>query len=62
MPAQLSGILLAAVFALTAVAGIILAWRLVVLSSPPVRQGPGRKAGRAPVVPPPSPAEPDGAL
>jgi hypothetical protein len=62
MPAQLSGILLAAVFALTAVAGIIAAWRLVVLSSPPARQGQGRTAGRAPAVPPPAPAEPDVAL
>jgi hypothetical protein len=67
MPAQLSGILLVAVFALTAVAGTVLAWRLVALSAPSVRHPPDRKPGRAPAapvpagaVPGPAPAEPGG--
>jgi hypothetical protein len=46
MPAQLSGILLVAVFALTAVAGAVLAVRLVALSAPSNRrQGPRLTAG-----------------
>ena len=50
MPAQVSGILLVAVFAVAAVAGAVLACRLVALSAPSVRQRPGRKAGRVPAV------------
>jgi len=59
MPAQFSGILLVAVFALAAVAGAVLAVRLVSLSAPSIRQGPGRKGGRA-AAPEPRPAEPGG--
>jgi hypothetical protein len=73
MPAQVSGILLVAVFAVAAVAGAVLAWHLVALSAPSVRQAPGRKAGRAaagfvqtPAVSgsasEPAPAEPGGML
>jgi hypothetical protein len=57
MPAQVSGILLVAVFALVAVAGAVLAGRLVALSAPSVRQAPGRNAGRVPAVT--APGEPD---
>jgi hypothetical protein len=49
MPAQLSGILLVAVFALAAVAGTVLAVRLIALSSPSARRpAPGPKAGPGP--------------
>jgi hypothetical protein len=58
MPAQVSGILLVAVFAVAAVAGAVLAGRLVALSAPSVRHRPGRKAGRVPAVA--ASAEPDG--
>jgi len=58
MPAQVSGILLVAVFAVVAVAGAVLAWRLVALSAPSIRQAPARRAGRGPAVT--SPEEPDG--
>jgi len=58
MPAQVSGILLVAVFAVVAVAGAVLAWRLVALSAPSIRQAPARRAGRGPAVT--SLEEPDG--
>jgi hypothetical protein len=58
MPAQVSGILLVAVFAVAAVAGAVLAGRLVALSAPSVRRPPGRKAGRVPAVT--GSEEPDG--
>jgi hypothetical protein len=50
MSAQVSGIVLVAVFALAAVAGAVLAGRLVLLSAPSVRRPPGGKAGRGPAV------------
>ena len=58
MPAQVSGILLVAVFAVVAVAGTVLAWRLVALSAPSIRQPPGRKSGRGAAAA--APEEPDG--
>jgi hypothetical protein len=58
MPAQVSGILLVGVFAVAAVAGAVLAWRLVALSAPAVRHPPGRKVSRVPAVT--APEEPDG--
>jgi len=45
MPAQVSGILLVAVFAVVAMAGTVLAWRLVALSAPSLRRPPGCRAG-----------------
>jgi hypothetical protein len=60
MPAQVSGILLVGVFALAALAGVVLACRLVLLSAPSVRHPPGRKVRRAPAVI--APEEPDGTL
>jgi len=57
MPAQVSGVLLVAVFALAALAGVVLACRLVALSAPSVRHPPGRKVRRAPAVI--APEEPD---
>jgi len=62
MPAQFSGVLLVAVFAVAAVAGAVLACRLVALSAPVVRHPPGRKVRRAPAPagPEPDPAEPGG--
>ena len=46
MPAQVSGILLVAVFAVAALVGAVLACRLVALSAPSVRHPPGRKVRR----------------
>jgi hypothetical protein len=60
MPAQVSGILLVGVFALAAVAGVVLACRLVALSAPSVRRLPGGNAGRGPAVV--ASEEPDGTL
>ena len=57
MPAQVSGILLVAVFAVAAVAGAVLALRLVALSAPSIRQPP-HKAGRVAAVT--APEESDG--
>ena len=60
--AQLSGILLVAVFALTAVAGTVLAWCLVALSAPSIRHPADRKAGRAPAAPAPAAPVPAAAV
>jgi hypothetical protein len=58
MSAQVSGILLVGVFALAAVAGVVLACRLVLLSAPSIRRAPRSKAGRVPAVI--APEEPEG--
>jgi hypothetical protein len=60
MSAQVSGILLVAVFALAAVAGVVLACRLVLLSAPSVRRPPGGNAGCGSAVI--ASEEPDGTL